>query len=319
MREMRFSWLAVCWLGALCGIAGIAIPCRIVAQEPAAGVAGGNPNRSPSAASADAASSDETSAAGEAGADEKPEYPTLAEKYLKQVEATFGEPPGMVRLHPHYRVWVDRDKKRVVVDGYVALTAGQLEMFACLAGTKEHESVVAVFSKAQLVHAGLLAIGAKQGTPVQWEPDFKPPTGSEIQVFVLWKDPDGTKKHIDARKWVRQVGTEDKTLETNWVFAGSSFWTDPDTGKQIYLAESGDLICVSNFTTATLDIPMKSTQVNSGLMFAAFTERIPERGTPVRLVLQLLEPKKSADARANIEKRQAKSPADAPRAEDDQF
>ncbi|GIW99335.1 MAG: hypothetical protein KatS3mg111_2668 [Pirellulaceae bacterium] len=54
------------------------------------------------------------------------------------------------------------------------------------------------------------------------------------------------------------------------------------------MAEGGDLICVSNFSTATLDVPFESSQVNAGLMFAAFTERIPERGTPVRLVLQLV-------------------------------
>ncbi|GIW99336.1 MAG: hypothetical protein KatS3mg111_2669 [Pirellulaceae bacterium] len=110
-------------------------------------------------------------------AEEAPTYPPLAEKYLRAVEATFGDPPGMTRLDPHSRVWVDRQKKRLVVDGYIALNAGQLEMFACLVGTKEHESVVAVFSKALVVHAGLLAIGAEPGHPVRWEPQFEPPTG----------------------------------------------------------------------------------------------------------------------------------------------
>lgn len=220
------------------------------------------------------------------------------EDLLKAVEKTFGDPPGMVRLDPESRIWADKKKRRVVVDGYVALQAGQLEMLACIVGTKEHESVVAVFSKAQLVHAGLLAVGAKKGSPVKWEPEYQAPSGSEIRVFALWRDKDGNKKNIDSREWVREVGTKDRTLDTNYVFAGSMMWKDPDTGEERYLAESGDLICVSNFSTATLDVPMKSSQVNSGLMFAAFTERIPQRGTPVRLVLQVVEPKKSADARS---------------------
>ncbi len=69
-------------------------------------------------------------------------------------------------------------------------------------------------------------------------------------------------------------------------------WKDPDTGEERYLAESGDLICVSNFSTATLDVPLNSSQANSGLMFAAMTDAIPPEGTPVRLVLQLVDDKK---------------------------
>jgi hypothetical protein len=214
------------------------------------------------------------------------------EKQLGKVEKMFGDPPGMTRLDKLSRVWADRKAGRVVVDGYVALRAGQLEMLACPVGTKEHESVVAVFAKAQVVHAGLLAIGAKSGTPVSWEPTYKAPTGSEIQVFALWKDADGKKHSIDTRKWVHELGTEKGTLGTNFIFAGSKMWKDPDTGEERYLAESGDLICVSNFATATLDIPLDSSHVNSGLMFAAMTNDIPPEGTPIRLVLQLVDSKK---------------------------
>ena len=71
-----------------------------------------------------------------------------------------------------------------------------------------------------------------------------------------------------------------------WVFAGSRFWTDEETGKQYYQAEGGDFICVSNFGTAALDIPVESSQSNDALEFEAFTERIPPLGTPVRLVLE---------------------------------
>ena len=219
------------------------------------------------------------------------------EAILEEVDKTFGDPPGMVRLDKVSRVWADKKNKRVVVDGYVALRAGQLEMLACPVGTKEHESIFAVFSKAQIIHAGLLAVGAKTGSPVKWEPDYKAPTGSEIQVFALWKDADGKKHKADARTWVQELGTEDETLKVNFVFAGSGFWEDPDTGEKIYQAESGDLICVSNFSTAMLDVPMESSMANSGLMFAAFTERIPEKDTPIRLVLQVVDGNRSADSR----------------------
>ena len=221
------------------------------------------------------------------------------EAILKEVEKTFGDPPNMIRLDPVSRVWADKENQRVVVDGYVALRTGQLEMLACPVGTKEHESIFAVFSKAQIIHAGLLAVGAKTGSPVKWEPEYTPPTGSEIQVIALWKDSEGEKHTADARTWVQELGTKDQTLNVNFVFAGSGFWEDPETGKKEYLAESGDLICVSNFSTAMLDVPMESSKVNAGLMFAAFTERIPEKATPIRLVLQVVDAKRAADARSN--------------------
>lgn len=224
------------------------------------------------------------------------------EKLLDKVEKMFGDPPGMTRIDKQSRVWADRKAGRVVVDGYIALRNGQLEMLACPVGTKEHESVVAVFAKAQIVHAALLAIDAKSGTPVTWEPTYKAPTGSEIQVFALWKDAEGKKHNIDTRKWVHELGTEKGTLNTNFIFAGSKMWKDPDTGEERYLAESGDLICVSNFATATLDVPLNSSQVNSGLMFAAMTNDIPPEGTPVRLVLQLVDAKKQpADSASKSE------------------
>jgi hypothetical protein len=45
------------------------------------------------------------------------------------------------------------------------------------------------------------------------------------------------------------------------------------------------LICVSNFPSAVLDVPIQSTDSNAALLFAAYTERIPPIGTPVTIVL----------------------------------
>ena len=82
-------------------------------------------------------------------------------------------------------------------------------------------------------------------------------------------------------------------MNHKWIFAGSGFWKDEDTGNENYLAEGGELICVSNFSTATLDLDVQSSQSNEGLLFEAWTERIPPLGTPVRLVLQVAKPNAS--------------------------
>ncbi|MBW3596241.1 MAG: hypothetical protein KY475_03085 [Planctomycetes bacterium] len=191
---------------------------------------------------------------------------------------------GLIRLSKDDAVWIHPQRKLVVVEGEVAFRDGFLEMFACPEGTKEHESLIAVKSKAYLVHAALLAVGAEPGRGVQFNPEYRPAEGPIIDIHVLWRDAEGKKHAARAQEWVRNTKTQEE-MEQDWVFAGSGFWTDEETGKRHYYAEQGDLICLSNFATATLDLPIESSQANSALLFEAFTERVPPQGTPVRLVL----------------------------------
>jgi hypothetical protein len=195
------------------------------------------------------------------------------------------EPKGAKRLSPEYDVWIDPKRKAVIVDGQVSLREGMLEMFACTRNTKEHESIVSVNSKAFIIHAALLRLGAEQGRPAQFVPKYRPPSGSEIEVTVEWRDEQGNLQTARAQDWIRDINTE-KAMKHPFVFAGSSFWTDEETGKKFYQAEAGDLICVSNFSTAMLDIPVESSPENSELAFEAFTKRIPPLGAPVRLIMK---------------------------------
>jgi hypothetical protein len=194
------------------------------------------------------------------------------------------EPKGAQRLSREFDVWIDPTEKAVLIDGQISLREGMLEMFACTRNTKEHESIVSANTQAFLVHAALLRLGAEAGKPVQWQPTYKPPTGTEIDVLVWWVDEKGKEHTVRAQQWIKDVRTG-QVMTHPWVFAGSRFWTDEETGERYYQAEGGDFICVSNFGTAMLDIPIESSQSNQELAFAAFTERIPPLGAPVRLIL----------------------------------
>lgn len=202
----------------------------------------------------------------------------------------FGEPliKGLgknERLDPKQPVWLTKDRKSVVILSMVCQRQAPLEMFACLLGSKEHESVLAVPVKAFVVHAGLLATGAEPGTPVRWDPVYAPPTGTEIEITLLWKDEQGHVQKARAQQWVRDM-TTGKAMTHPWVFAGSKMYRDEESRKEIYLADSsGDFICVSNFSSATLDVPVQSSDSNASLLFEAFTENIPPLGTPVTMVL----------------------------------
>jgi undecaprenyl-diphosphatase len=206
------------------------------------------------------------------------------------------EPDKLIPLDPKDRIWITPDGRSVVVLGRIALREGFLELLACRIGTKEHESIIVVRVKPFLIHAALLAVGAESGKPVQQTPQFVPPSGDEIEITVRRNDPEGHRQETLAQDWVWDAGNskEDskKAMSTHWVFTGSMQYKD-ESGENHYIAdESGELFGLSNFVGAILDVPIKSSADNTELLFACFTERIPERGTPLTLILTPVKNKK---------------------------
>ena len=273
-------------------------------------------------------------------AEKKPDAPTLVSKEADSLKA----------INKTGTVLLDIKGKRLLLKSEVVLREGLLEMLVCLKGSKEHESILSVDTQAQIVHAGLLALGAKVGSPVRWQPEFQAATGQPIDIFFTWTDENGKLHRDAAQTWVRHAtrryfvekldpppagfklpadsdlkwdernrellwyghmsdaqrdevlkiskdtkfqkaiqsiykNTQIRQMDANWVFAGSYFQTDEKTGEKFYQAESGDLICVANFASATLDLSATSTATNDDLMFEAFTERIPPAGTKVTIEL----------------------------------
>ncbi|HUT10201.1 MAG TPA: YdjY domain-containing protein [Thermoguttaceae bacterium] len=194
------------------------------------------------------------------------------------------QPENLKRLDPARPLWIDLKNRRVVMIGQVCQREAMLEMFACLRDTKEHESVLSVDVEAFKVHAGLLAVGAQVGHPVKFDPVYAPAAGTEIEIALVYKDEKDRRRKARAQDWIHDAATG-KAMAHPFVFAGSGFWKDEQTGKRQYFAEGGDFICVSNFSSAMLDVPIQSSQGNDQLMFRAFTKRIPPLGTPVTMIL----------------------------------
>lgn len=207
--------------------------------------------------------------------DTKPEEQTIP---IPEHWKRLGQPGGS-------EVWLDMEKKSVIVAGHVCLTRGGLEMFVCPVNTKEHESVIAAHASAAEVHAALLAVEGKPGKPVQWEPDYVPATGSIIEVKVTWTDSTSGRQ---VTRWGKELVRDFRSgtgLANDWVFGGSILEQDPESGESYYYADSGPLLCVSNFATATIDINVPSTATDGGLVYEAHTENLPARGTKVYLRL----------------------------------
>jgi hypothetical protein len=216
------------------------------------------------------------------------------------------EPKGARRLSKDYPIWIDPQERAIIVEGQIALREGMLEMFACTRNTKEHESIISANTKAFLVHTGLVALGAEPGHPVRFQPEYMPPSGTEIDVLVRYLDEKGKLQTARAQDWIKDNHTQ-KPMTYPFVFAGSSFYVDPDTNKQHYQGEHGDFVCVSNFSTAVLDIPVKSSKSNEELEFEAYTKKIPPLGTPVQLVFKPKLKKQERKAEGGVGKVEGKS------------
>ena len=135
------------------------------------------------------------------------------------------------KLDANSPAWIDKQGKQVVLVGQTCKASYLLEFFATFRN-RDYESVVVVNTKPSIVHAALLVLGATAGHPVQFQPKFVPPTGTELLIEVRWKDKDGKVQSAPAQKWVRNVQTK-KALDVNWVFAGSLMYKDPRDGQGI--------------------------------------------------------------------------------------
>ncbi len=108
-----------------------------------------------------------------------------------------------VPLNAQGTVLLDVPGKRLLLKSKVCMREGVLEMFCCLKQTKEHESIVSIESEAYVIHTGLLALGAKAGSPVRFQPEYAPPKGTRIRVFCQWTDKEGKSHREPAEKWIR--------------------------------------------------------------------------------------------------------------------
>lgn len=205
------------------------------------------------------------------------------------------DPNSLIRLSRDEPIWIDRQKKQVVLQGEVCRAGYPLEFFATYSN-RAYESVVSVNVKPSTAHAALLAVGAKPGHPARFQPEFVPPTGTEVAIDVRWKDDKGKLQTVPAQYWIRNIKTG-KQLDSNWVFAGSGFIRDEATGKEYYQADSGELICVLSLPNAMLDLPLRSYGAMEARSFEAFEEHLPAALTPVTIILKpILNPKDQKNA-----------------------
>ena len=204
-------------------------------------------------------------------------------------------PKGLVPLNKQKTLFFAKDgqgNRSVYLLAKMVLREGPLEVMLCKLNTKEHESLLSLDADAREIHAALVAAGAKPGKPVQFinpktrEEEYKPATGSEIAISLTYHKA-GKLVTVPAQHWIKDLTTR-KEMAHPWVFAGSKLLVDPDDSAKIfYTANQGEVISISNFPDAMMDLPVKSSREASELQFVAWTDRLPPKGTVVLVKLSV--------------------------------
>ena len=213
------------------------------------------------------------------------------------------------------KVRCDPARGIVEFEAVAVLKTGFLEQYVCTVGTREHEALFAFDGKASDVHAALLLAGIEPGRPGYWREvegangeraiELVPPTGPELSIRVRLAD--GTERGVEwfARASPVQLREVDPATAppARFVFAGSKFVTNRRTGVERYAADSaGSLIGLVTFGDETIAcvevIPDKSDV--AAPTWEAFTERMPEPGTIVTIVVAAAKPADRARKTSSI-------------------
>jgi hypothetical protein len=193
---------------------------------------------------------------------------------------------------------VDRERGELRIVARVATDRGFLEQLVCLAGTREHESLLVIDIAPSLVHAGLLALGLEPGRPGRWketpEGGFAvvSPSGPEVDVLV--------RRIRGERQEERPLGSwasapDGAPFQGSLVFAGSEIRPNPPSLARIrgpgehYVADlTGSVVGLVTFgdeTIAALEVTPDRADVAEP-MWQARTATMPVSGTAVTLVLR---------------------------------
>ena len=115
------------------------------------------------------------------------------------------ELPGLV---------INFQKRCVDIEATICLDEGMLELIACVKGSKEHESIVAIEARPMHIHTALLLLGANNGTPAMSRPADEqktrwihiPPQGDPVNVYSCVRDTGRKRGRAPHQRFCRSIG-----------------------------------------------------------------------------------------------------------------
>ncbi len=238
---------------------------------------------------------------------------SAAEEPATTTDATTAGRSG--KISPKLRAAVDKlslpgvkinlDEWSVDVESRVCLGEGLLELIACTKDTKEHESIIMVEAKPSHIHIALLLLGAKPGNPAMQQaidPEMtrfrsKPPSGSPVDVFLVFKDSEGKEKEHPINEFMGLADEDDradlqdpehggKFPTHTFLFAGSVLVGGGEQPRRYLCDQSGNVISISTFGDELLCLPGIHDDANGALIWQVEGDKLPEVDSKITLRLR---------------------------------
>lgn len=201
-------------------------------------------------------------------------------------------------------VTINAQERCLDVESYVCLHRGALELVACTKGTKEHESIVAIRAKPVHIHAALLLLGAKAGSPATRQPlgdpagrwiDI-PPSGGPVDVFLVLKGEDGKMVEHPISDFIApsnrrfddsaSADQEARFPTHTFLFAGSILYGGGPGPRRYLSDQSGHVISLVTFGDELLCLAAIHSQDNDALLWQVNATNLPAVGSKVTLRLR---------------------------------
>ncbi len=192
-----------------------------------------------------------------------------------------GKPRNIKPFAPGVRI--DWGERRVEVDARVVLRKGPLELLACTAGTKEHESILVVQASATHIFQAMGLIGLEAGHPSRFdEPSQKvlPPSGQPLSIQVRFRNKK-VATTVPVDRWLLNASTGEPVENLVWVFSGSRVFGDGRLGAD----SEGTVLCVVDFDTALMAVGAAHSADNEALWVVANPDLIPPMKTRCTLLI----------------------------------
>lgn len=203
---------------------------------------------------------------------------------------------------------VDIVKKKVILQGYIVINNFNqpLEYLACSPGTKEYESLLALYSKPSNIHIALLSIGLepkgfikrkRKGIVVY----FPNPKAPKLQIYIVWKEKGKIKKRkIESLIWNKthqasflELAKKNIYTKMYWLFSGSreikqfDFNTGEFTNTRVYAADQfGTIIGLQYDVNSVITLPFFIGDKWENIEAYANAKEVPKPKTKVTLIIK---------------------------------
>ncbi len=206
---------------------------------------------------------------------------TVNPKSTSPIDAALVKPKEISKgVYQVGNVILDTNKKEVVISGEINIATGDttIEFFACGLLGPSHESILMLDAEPLSLFTALGLLELKPGMNLEVQGDPHDPEGSDVQVWVEWKQGDKVVSKT-ARELVWNKFTKQPMEKTHWVFTGGRIRTGQFTTQLTH-----NIIAVHRDPDSILNHPLpggiddRTYRVN--------TDVVPPKGTKVKVIIR---------------------------------